>query len=93
MTVIVDNGSFFTITPAGGLTLTADSTIAAGGDLVGAGTISGPFDLLNLGTIDPSHGVIDINTGTFDNEGLVEAGVDDITIASGSPPQTCRPAY
>jgi collagen type I/II/III/V/XI/XXIV/XXVII alpha len=87
MTVIVNKGSTFTITPTGGLTLTADSTIAgtgfSGGILVGAGTISGPFELLNLGAIEPTRGPIDINTGTFDNEGVVDAASYDVTIESG----------
>jgi Hint domain len=83
MTVIVNTGSTFTITPADGLTLTADSTIAAGGELVGAGTISGPFELLNLGGIGPTRGPIDINTGTFDNEGVVQTVSQDVTIESG----------
>ena len=74
MTVIVNPGSTFTITPAGGLTLTADSTIAAGGKLVGGGTISGPFELLNLGGIESTRGPIDINTGTFDCRRPVDAG-------------------
>ena len=83
MPVIVNSGSTYTITPADGLTLTADSTIAAGGYVVGEGTISGPFDLLNLGEIYPTYGPIDINTGTFDNEGVVDAASYDVTIESG----------
>ena len=83
MTIIVNKGSTFTITPSGGLTLTADSTIAAGGDVVGAGTISGPFELLNLGGIESTRGPIDINTGTFDNEGQVDAGNFGVIIETG----------
>ena len=83
MTIIVNSGSTYTITPASGLTLTADGTIAAGGMLEGAGTISGPFELLNLGEIGPTRGLIDINTGTFDNEGVVETVNYDLTIESG----------
>src|ERR1019366_5455439 len=47
MAVIVNTGSTLTITQANGLTLTADSTIEAGGVLDGAGTIAGPFALIN----------------------------------------------
>ncbi len=83
MTVIVNPGATYTITPAGGLTLTADSTIAAGGFVEGAGTISGPFELLNLGEIAPTPGPIDINTGTFENEGLLAAASYDVTIETG----------
>lgn len=84
MTTIVNSGSTLTIAPATGLTLSADSTIAALGVLNGSGTISGPFQLLNLGEIASSSGVIDINTGTFDNVGTVIAFVGGtVTIENG----------
>ena len=38
---------------------------------------------MNLGEIGPTRGLIDINTGTFDNEGVVETVNYDLTIESG----------
>jgi hypothetical protein len=84
MTVIVNSGSTLTIAPATGLTLSADSTIAALGVLNGSGTISGPFQLLNVGEIASSGGAIDINTGTFANVGTVIAlSGGTVTIENG----------
>ncbi len=75
MAVIVNSGSTVTVTPSPGLTLTADSTIEAGGVLQGAGTVSGAFELLNLGDINGQSGGLTIATGSFDNQGLVEANL------------------
>jgi hypothetical protein len=45
------------------------------GRLIGPGTISGAFELLNLGQITGLPGPVTIDTGTFDNQGLVEGNV------------------
>jgi hypothetical protein len=72
MTVIVNSGSTLVVTSQG-LTLTADSTIAVGGLLQGTGVISGAFELLNLGLITGMSGALTIDSGAFDNQGVVEA--------------------
>jgi hypothetical protein len=75
-TSFVGKGSTLTVTQANGLTLISDLVVQAGGVLDGAGSITGPFTLLNQGTIlgdgSPS-GILDINTGTFTNQGTVRA--------------------
>jgi hypothetical protein len=75
MTVIVNNGQTLTVTNASGLTLTSDSTIAAGGLLDGTGTITGGFTLLDLGTIaaDVPGGLLGVNVGTLTNQGTIFA--------------------
>jgi hypothetical protein len=79
MTVIVNSGSTFTP----GLTLTADGTIEAGGTFLGAGTISGAFELLNEGQITGNSGTLTIDTGSFDNQGTLEATVGgNVTIGA-----------
>jgi hypothetical protein len=75
-TSFVGKGSTLTVTQADGLTLVSDLVVQAGGLLDGAGAITGPFTLLNQGTIigdAPSGGILDINTGTFTNQGTVRA--------------------
>src|ERR1019366_9463529 len=81
MTVIVNSGSTLTIILAQGLTLSADSTIAAGGVLEGAGTISGDFALVNQGEILSSDpGGLTIDTGSFTNQGTVMTGNAPVTM-------------
>jgi hypothetical protein len=81
MTVIVNSGSTLAVL-ASGLTLTADSTIAAGGELDGfsGGTIIGGFDLINDGQIDVGTTAqsgpngLTIDTASFTNQGTVLEG-------------------
>ncbi len=86
MAVIVNTGSTLTITQANGLTLTADSTIEAGGVLDGAGTIAGPFALINDGFIEStvSKGTVEIDSAAFTNNGLVMTTAADTTMVIGS---------
>ena len=83
MAVIVNTGSTLTVTNSG-LTITSDSTVAAGGLLDGLGTVSGGFTLLNLGTIsgDAAGSVLTINTGTLTNQGTIFANNGSLTILS-----------
>jgi hypothetical protein len=84
MTIIVNTGSTLTVTNASPLTITSDSTIAAGGLLDGTGTVAGGFALLNLGTIsaDVPGGTLSINTGTLTNQGTIFANNESLAIQS-----------
>ena len=73
MAIIVNSGSTVTITPSGGLTLTADSTIAFNGSVLGSGLITGPFTLVNQGVIQSGFGLLDIDTAALVNQGTIEA--------------------
>jgi hypothetical protein len=86
MTIIVNSGSTLTVPPTG-LTLTADSTIAAGGTLFGTSnaTITGDFNLVNDGIIkesqnNPGGGLI-IGTAGFTNQGTVETLSTSLIVA------------
>jgi hypothetical protein len=84
MTIIVNTGSTLTVTNASPLTITSDSTIAAGGLLDGQGNVTGGFALLNLGTIsaDVPGGTLSINTGTLTNQGTIFANNESLAIQS-----------
>jgi len=69
---IVSSGSTITI-PADGLTLTADSTIAFNGSVLGSGIITGPFTLVNQGVIQGGLGILDIDTAALINQGTIES--------------------
>jgi hypothetical protein len=84
MTIIVNSGSTLVV-PSTGLTLTADSTIAAGGTLLfsDGGTISGGFDLVNDGVIsDPSiqSAIFSIDTSGFNNQGTINVPFHEFII-------------
>jgi collagen type I/II/III/V/XI/XXIV/XXVII alpha len=74
MTVIVTSGSTLDVIPPG-LTITSDSTVAAGGLLEGSSTIAGAFSLVNFGTISANVAstVLNIATGGLTNQGTIVA--------------------
>jgi Hint domain len=80
MTILVNSGTTLPIPPD--VTLTADSTIEAGGILTGGGSITGAFDLLNDGLLDAFTGPVTVATGSFNNQGTVEASSFDVTVAA-----------
>ena len=86
MSIIVNSGSTLVV-PSTGLTLTADSTIAAGGTLLfpSGGTISGGFNLVNDGVIsnaDPIGHDLTIDTASFVNQGTVVSLFGPSTVQS-----------
>ena len=86
MTIIVNSNSTLVV-PSTGLTLTAESTIAAGGTLLfpNGGTISGGFNLVNDGDIsnaDPDGHDLTIDTAGFVNQGTVVSLFSPLTVLS-----------
>ena len=80
MTVIVNSGSTINI-GFGAYTLTADSTIDAGGVLEGAGQVFGPgFALVNQGLILSTPQPMTFLIGSFINQGTIESAAGTISL-------------